>query len=190
MLVKLVASSSVLVAALFASGCGDGMPSAPSPARSPVAATPDPGPAPDTSRLEGEWNVTVRLTAVSGTGCIADTMRSQIGVASNYSLSVVKKGGLMVTLKSASGDYACTFKPVADNSGFTTYGQRGYYTCEQFVLAYRCNDGTAHGIFSFGEDISGRLTGNEMSGAWDAVWFEGDDTHGVEMKTQFTGTRQ
>lgn len=190
MLVKLVASCSVLLAALLAWGCGDRNPSAPSPTPSPVASTPAPAPVPDISRLLGVWNITVRLTAVNGKGCVADTMRSQIGVPGRYSLSITQRDSLQVTLKSASQDYACTFTPSADSGGFTTYGQGGYYTCEHPLLEYHCNDGTAHTIFSFGEDISGRLTGSEMSGVWDAVWFERDDTYGVEMKAQFTGSRQ
>ena len=116
-------------------------------------------------------------------------MRSQIGVPADYSLSITQKHNLEVTLRSASGDRACTFTPLADSTGFTTYGQGGYYTCEAWSLNFRCTDGTLHGMFSYGEDISGRLSGTEMSGTWDAAWFEDSFGMAVEMKAQFTGTR-
>jgi hypothetical protein len=116
-------------------------------------------------------------------------MRSQIGVPNPYSLSITQGGE--VTLKSASGDRACTFTPSVDSSGFTTFGQAGYYACQQWFLDFRCSDGTWHTIFSIGENRSGRVSGTEISGAWDASWFDGwDDYVGIEMKAQFTGARQ
>jgi hypothetical protein len=77
-----------------------------------------------------------------------------------------------------------------DSGGFTTYGKGGYYTCDQWSLNFRCSDGTLHEISSFGEDIAGRLSGTELSGTWDASWFEGWlSGTAIEMKAQFTGTR-
>jgi hypothetical protein len=116
-------------------------------------------------------------------------MRSQIGVPNGYSLSITQTG--KVTLRSASSDYACTFTPVFASSGFTTYGQRGTYTCEHELLEFRCSNGTLHGILSFGEDISGRVSGTQMTGTWDATWYEEmpPSGYGVEAKAQFTGTR-
>jgi hypothetical protein len=134
----------------------------------------------------------VRVTGVNGSGCVAETMRSQIGMPKPYSLSITQKDSTVtVTLKSASGDRACTFTPVADSSGFTTYGKGGYYTCEQDFVPVSCSDGTVHSIFSYGEDISGQLSGTELRGAWDAAWFEGfpPSDSVVEMKAEYTGSR-
>jgi hypothetical protein len=117
-------------------------------------------------------------------------MRSRIGEPDRYSLSITQNPNVQVTLKSASGDRACTFSPSVDSSGFTTYGQGGYYTCDQWFLNFLCSDGTLHAIATYGENIAGRLSGNEMSGTWDASWLEGwIDSASVEMKAQFTGTR-
>jgi hypothetical protein len=118
-------------------------------------------------------------------------MRSQIGVAQPYSLSVIQQDSIVeVTLRNGSGDYACTFTPVTDASGFTTFGKGGYYTCVQPFIPFRCSDGTLHSIFTFGEDISGRVSGNEMNGAWAAVWMDGvADFVGVQTKAEFIGTR-
>ena len=196
MLPKLVVLASIVFAAVLGFGCSDNSPSAPTPITSPVTVTPPPAPpspTPAVSPLVGIWHLTVRVTEVNGTGCVADTMRSQIGARASYSLSVTQKDSTMtVTLKSSSGEYACTFTPVADSStnGFTTFGQGGFYTCEHFLLPFRCSDGTPHTIFSFGEDISGRPSGTGMTGAWQAVWFDGfDDYSGVDMKAEFTGIR-
>jgi hypothetical protein len=118
-------------------------------------------------------------------------MRSQIGEPKPYTLSITPKNSTVsVTLKTPSGDRACTFTPVADSSGFTTYDKGGYYSCEEWYLAFRCSDGTQHNIFSLGEDISGHVSSNEMTGSWDAWWFDGwEDYSGVGMKAQFTATR-
>jgi hypothetical protein len=194
MLARLVVRPSVLIAAVLEVACGGESPSAPSPVPSSIASAappPAPSPVPDFSAIVGVWNLTVHLTEVTGSGCVADTMRSQIGRPKPYTLSVTPRNSTVsVTLKSASGDRACTFTPVADSSGFTTYGKGGYYSCEEWYLAFRCSDGTQHNIFSLGEDISGHLTDNGMTGAWDASWFDGwEDYSGVEVKAQFTGTR-
>src|SRR5574338_132850 len=183
MSVRLVVLSTVLFTAAFGLACDDG-PTAPSPTPTPLQpsappAPPPPGPAPDFSALTGLWNAMVRVTEVTGSGCVADTMRSQMAVPTPYSLSISQQDyTLRVTLKSASGDYACTFTPVADSDGFTTFGKPGYYTCEQTSVPVRCADGTMHGVFSFGEDISGRLVGAELRGDWAADWFEGIDQQG------------
>jgi hypothetical protein len=133
------------------------------------------------------WNVTVRLTTVNGRGCVAETMQSQIGVATAYSLSITDKGE--VTLASASGDYACTFTPVADNGGFTTYGVHGYFDCKDLFRPFRCDDGTEHSLFSWGQNISGHVSGTQISGAWDADWEDMASGSGAAVKAQFTGTR-
>jgi hypothetical protein len=191
MCVKLVLST-VLLAAVLGLACGDDNPAAPSPVPSPPPSTAPP-PVPDVSNLLGVWNLMVRVSDVGGEGCIADTMRSQIGVPERYSLSITQNDKVEVTLRSSSGDYACTFRavPDSDGNGFTTYGQSGTYKCEHLYLNFRCTDGTEHRIGSYGEDIAGHLSGSEMSGTWDAAWFEDDLFSGTvaEMKTEFTGTR-
>jgi hypothetical protein len=194
MLVRLIVLPSVLLVAILSWACGEDSVSAPSPITSPIAPAPAPPPpsaVPDFSALVGVWNLTIRLTEVTGSGCVADTMRSQIGEPKPYTLSITPKNSTVsVTLKTASGDRACTFTPVADSSGFTTYGKGGYYSCEEWYLTFRCSDGTQHAIFSLGEDISGHLSGSEIIGAWDAWWFDGwEDYSGFGMKARFTATK-
>jgi hypothetical protein len=198
MFARLVLSSSVLLVVVLAPACGQQSPSAPSSRTSSnVSAAPPnalrnaPSPSEDFTALVGVWNVTLRLTKVdAGGGCVADTMRSQIGEPKPYTLLITEKNSTpSVTLKSGTGDRACTFTPVADNTGFTTYGAGGIYTCDVWSVALSCSDGTQHKIITFGEDISGQLSSsNEMTGSWDAYWL---DTPGVGFGTtaQFTATR-
>jgi hypothetical protein len=45
-----------------------------------------------------------------------------------------------------------------------------------------------------GENIAGRISGNEISGRWDVSWSimdaaSGDDIAGMETTAQFTGSR-
>jgi hypothetical protein len=167
MLGRLAVLPSILFGAVLGFACGEDSPSAPSPIT--AAPPPIPSPVPDFSALVGVWNLRVRLTEVEGGGCVADTMRSQIGEPKPYTLSITPKNSTVsVTLRTASGDRACTFTPVADSSSFTTQ----------------------HNIFSVGEDISGHLSGNEMTGAWGASWFDGwEDYSGVRTTAQFTATK-
>jgi hypothetical protein len=134
------------------------------------------------------------VTPGSGrTGCVAETMQSRIGVPNSYSLSITERG--RVTLTSASGDYSCSFTPSVDSSGFTTYGVGGTFTCKDAVRPFRCDDGTMHRLFSWGQDISGRVSGTEISGTWDANWE--DMGSGLSLgsplslntKAEFTGKR-
>jgi hypothetical protein len=187
---------SLLVAALLGSACSPSTQSPVPPTPSPVAPTSSPTPSPTPPpppELVGGWNLTVRLTDVtpgpSGGGCVAETMRSQIGVPTGYTLSV--DNNRKVTIATASGDYACSFTPLIDSLGFTTDRQAGYYTCTNEPRTFRCDNGESHRLISIGQGISGRVSGTEMSGAWDIAWC--DATYGdgpcIEVGMQFTGIR-
>jgi hypothetical protein len=176
----------ILVAAIFVSGCNDTTPSGPStlPSVTPSAA-------PEQSGVVGvvaTWNLTVRVTESRGKGCVADSLLAEINTHNQYSLSIVQKGNATdATLASASGDYACTFPVLVENSGFTE--GPGYYSCGRERRVVGC-DGTQHALATFGQTISGRFTNNDVSGVWSADWMDlTDDEHDVEMKAQFTGSR-
>jgi hypothetical protein len=100
-----------------------------------------------------------------------------------------------VTLTSASGDYSCTSMNVrADSSGFTTVGQRPPSdTCLWGVVLrdFRCGDETLD-LISWGQDISARVSGTEISGQWLNMFADGPpylETILVETKAEFTGSR-
>lgn len=183
-----VVTAVIVLSAIFLSACGQGTPTRPSQVVTPVPSS-GPAPAPDFSPFLGVWNVALRLTEVGGTGCVVESMRAQIGAPNAYSLSIAENGS--VTLRSASGDVACTFRPYVEGTDFTTYGRPGTYTCEQGTLPVRCGDGTTHSLVSFGQDISGRVTGDEISGRWSAGWLdESDGLRAIDFKAEFTGRRQ
>jgi hypothetical protein len=194
-----VFAPALLLAVVFVSACDDRSPSAPSPispAPSPVS-SPAPSPTPDLSHLVGVWNLTLRLTEVTGGGCVTEAMQSQIGLANRYSLSVEQASGstLDVTLASASGGYSCTFTNVpADSSGFTTVGRRGLFlSCLGGVVLrdFRCGDGTLD-LISWSQDISARVSGTEISGQWVAGFADGPvylETTWAETKAEFIGSR-
>jgi hypothetical protein len=184
----------VVVLAAFATACGSDAvpPTAPTPPQNqdPVrtsTATPTP------AALVGVWNLTVRLTAVTalpgGGSCIAEAMKSQLGVPNPYSLSITDDG--LVTIASASGDYACSFRPRMDSSGFSGNQPGAYYYCKGEPQTFRCGNGETYSLASWGQDLSGRVSGSEMTGAWEIVWcVTRDDSLGcVEVETQFTGTK-
>ena len=166
--------------------CAGESPSGPSSTPPPTSTSPPPS-GQDLSLLLGVWNIDLRMTEVTGNGCVADTMRSRRGAPASYSLSITPT---TVTLKSASSDRACTYSPKMNSTSFTTYAQGGYYSCGQFFLDFTCSDGTHHQIFTIGEDVSGAVEGEQISGTWDAYWFDGmNDYVGFDMKAQFTGSR-
>ena len=131
--------------------------------------------------------MTLRLTEVKGdSGCVAETMKSQLGVPSKYSLTITKSS---VTITNPSSDYACTFDAFkTDSSGFTTYGVQGYFACQNSTLAFRCSDGTTHNLFSVGQDLAGRLSGSEMSGTWDSE-FVATGVGDVHISAEFKGSK-
>lgn len=146
------------------------------------------------------WNITMRLETASGNECVAETMQSEIGVPKSYTLSVARKGEatVNVTLRSASGDYACTFPAMAEPDGFTTVGVPGWLSCEApgLIRGFRCSDGTLRDLMSFGENISGRISGTEITGNWSVSWIViraggdlggMDDVGSVETVAQFNG---
>ena len=184
----------ILVAALVGPACDSPAQSPAAPTQSPDATTPAPtvSSTPPPPELVGVWQVMVRLTDVTtlenGAACIAETMRSQADTPIQYSLSITDTG--RVTIANASGDYSCSFSPVMDGSGFTTYGKGGYYDCTGEPQVFRCGDGATHTLISFGQDISGRVSGAEITGTWEIFWYSrADPVSGVDVKTQFTGTR-
>ena len=183
--------AALLLLTVIACGC-EGPPTSPAgPNPLPQTQTQTTTPAFDLSPFVGVWNLTLRLTEVKGdSGCVAETMKSQLGVPSNYSLTITQGN---VTITNPSGDYACTFDSLkTDSSGFTTYGVSGYFTCQSPTLAFRCNDGTTHNLFAMGQDIAGRLSGTEVSGQWSAWFFDGPPYlggTGVVTTAEFTGSR-
>jgi hypothetical protein len=140
----------------------------------------------DLSPFVGIWNLTLRLTDVKGdSGCVTETMKSQLGVPDNYWLTITPAN---VTITNPSGDYACTFDSLkTDSSSFTTYGVGGYFTCQNPTLAFRCSDGTMRDLFAVGQDIAARFSGTEVSGTWSAYFADGGG--GVEVTAEFKGSR-
>lgn len=180
----------ILLSVLFVPACGHTSPTAPSP-----PAGPSPVPVPTAST--DVWNITVRVATVSGNDCVGDTMQSQVGVPKSYSLSTVTtSSGVDVRLKSASGDYDCTFPAKPESDGFTTFGVGGWYSCTTSLAVpdFVCANGAERNIVRFGQNISGRVSGDEISGRWDVEWdvMEPGNRNimaSVETTAQYTGTR-
>jgi hypothetical protein len=117
-------------------------------------------------------------------------------VPRSYSLSVTPNGSRVdVTLKSASGDYACTFPAKAEGDGFTTLGVPGFMSCESPIMQrFSCDDGRVRDLMSLGEDIFGNVAGNQITGQWSGTWavMEAggrDDVGWLEAKYEYSGSR-
>ena len=182
----------ILLSAVLVLACDHPGPTAPSP-------TPSPAPAPTPAvPVTDVWNITARLTSVSGGECIGETMQSQIGVPKSYSLSATRTGSnVEATLKSASGDYACTFTGGnGDASGFT-FGEIGYFSCAVGfqIRGFLCGSGMRRDMLTLGQTLSGRISGNEISGTWriDRVVMGPDepsiDIGLLETTSGYTGSR-
>jgi hypothetical protein len=100
-----------------------------------------------------------------------------------------------VTLKSASGDYACTFPAKTEGDGFTTLGVPGFMSCESPIMQrFSCDDGRVRDLMSLGEDIFGNVAGNQITGQWSGTWavMEAggrDDVGWLEAKYEYSGSR-
>jgi hypothetical protein len=137
------------------------------------------------------------MTGVVGGECVGEMMHSDIGVPKDYSLSITRKGNTAdVFLRSASGDYACTFPARVDGDDFTTVGVPGWMSCERqdtgLVRGFACANGSLRDMFDLGEDISGHISGNEIAGEWKVSWMVsegGRDIAVMEATSQYTGAR-
>jgi hypothetical protein len=147
------------------------------------------------------WNITVRLTAADGGECVGKTMQSRMGVPASYSLSLTQRDSMAdVTLRSASGDYACAFTARMEGDEFTTSGVPATYSCEtsEVVRNFACEDGSVRDMLRLGQDLSGRISGNQIRGEWRASWVimkaggdlgGTDDIAGLETQAEYTGGR-
>jgi hypothetical protein len=93
-------------------------------------------------------------------------MQLEIGVPKSHSLSVTRTGSHVdATLKSASGDYDCTFTGGnGDASGFTF--EHGFFSCEVGfqVYGFLCRNGMRRDLLTLGQTLTGRISGDEISG--------------------------
>jgi hypothetical protein len=141
------------------------------------------------------WNVTASLTATRGDGCAKEAVQSLMDASEGYSLSVIQTGDRStVSLTSASGGFACSFIGVAgDSSGFTSKGVPGYYSCspDLSLKSFRCSNGRQVSLMTFGQDITGTISGDAITGTWEVFWIDWtNDEASLETTAQFTGRRQ
>jgi hypothetical protein len=141
----------------------------------------------------------MRLSSVSGGECVGEAMQSQIGGSQSFFLSVSRTDtNVDATLRSASGDYVCTFtRGNGDASGFD-FGQRGYFSCEGgfWIRGFVCDRGIHRDMLTLGQSLSGRISGNEISGILHidrVVMDSGEpdvDIALLEMRYDYTGGRE
>jgi hypothetical protein len=164
----------------------------------PSLPSPAPIPLPPSEAVEA-WNITARLTDARGGECVGETLQSQIGSEKAYSFSITGRGtksALKASLESASGDYVCTFTGgSSDENGFTF--DVGYFWCEVGgkVEDFLCDNGMRRDLEALGHNLSGRVSGNEISGTWSVsyvVMFPGEplsDIAALDTTTEYKGTR-
>jgi hypothetical protein len=194
MLTRSIVAPLIVLSAILVSACDSQSPTAPS--RPPASPPSPPVPVTDT------WDITVRLTGAAGGECVGETMQSQIGVPKSYTLSITSKGSTAnVTLRSVSGDYVCTFPGArVEDDSFTTFGVNGWMSCETsgVVRGFACANGRSRDMLSLGEDISGHISENQITGQWSVSWVVmeaggdlggRDDIAGLETTSHYTGSR-
>jgi hypothetical protein len=97
-------------------------------------------------------------------------------------------------LESGSHNYDRRFDGVAlEGSGFTSEGIGGQYSCKPWYVmeGFRCSDERNVSLFTFGQDISGKISGDDISGTWSMAWFDRlNDESALDATAQYTGKRQ
>ena len=189
---KSIVASVVLLMALLVSACDDS-PTAPSP---PPAPAPAPAPRLPVSDV---WNITARLSSASGGECVGEAMQSEIGLPKSYSLSITRTGNTVdATLKSASGDYDCTFSGLrGDSDGFEFGPTGGYFSCNSggLIHGFECAGGVHRDMEALGQTLYGRISGSDISGTWNISWVitpPGErfvEIAAFETMTKYTGSR-
>jgi hypothetical protein len=125
-------------------------------------------------------------------------MRSQIDVPRSYTLTTTQTDSRVdAILKSTSGDYVCTFTGgTGDASGFTFGTTGGRFWCEPGGKLHGlvCANGMQRDMEALGHTLSGRISGNDISGTWGVSWVvtpadQPSVDIALETTTQYTGTR-
>ena len=188
----------VLLSSLPAVGCGPS-PTTPTPIPpQPVPPTPTPPPPvppPPPATTTETWNVTMRLTDAPGDACLKEAVDFLLEASMGYTVSLTHDGHSgSVSLESHSHNYDCRFDRVAvEDSGFTSEGIAGQYSCNpSYVMEdFRCSNERHVSLFTFGQDISGRISGDDISGTWKMSWFDRlNGESALEATAQYTGRRQ
>jgi hypothetical protein len=144
------------------------------------------------SQIVGTWNLDLRLTEIRVEGniygdksCVADTMRSEIGVSRPYLLTLTDAAHAM--LKDLSSNYSADFPIWAEGPKFGD-PPIGYFDSE--ILVVPCSDGPEHRLFPYAGGILGQLSGQELSGTWAMALMDLDDVSpSVHFTATFTGKR-
>jgi hypothetical protein len=158
-----------------------------------VSPSPVPAPAPAPPAPADVWNISARMTAVTGSACVAEALRAQMSVVNSYTLSMTSRGSdaADMRLSSIAGDFNCTFRVVVTTTdAFTTFGQPERFSCGTSQYVVQCADRTYHPLFAAGWDISGEISGRAITGGWTVNWWDiPDPTNDVDAVSEFTGSR-
>jgi hypothetical protein len=137
----------------------------------------------------------MRLTDASGDACLKEAVELLLEASMGYTISLAHDGHSgSVSRESRSHNYDCRFDAVAlEGSGFTSEGIAGQYSCNPWYVmeGFRCSDERRVSLFTFGQDISGKISGDDISGEWSMAWFDRlNDESALEATAQYTGKRQ
>jgi hypothetical protein len=137
----------------------------------------------------------MRLSDTSGDACLKEAVESLLEASMGYTISLTHDGHSgSVSLESRSHNYDCQFDRVAvEDSGFTSEGIPGQYSCKQLYVmeGFRCANGRQVSLFTFGQDISARISGDDISGTWLMSWFDQlNDDSALEATARYTGKRR
>lgn len=191
MFLKCSVPPAILLSAALACACGGhDTPTAPSLSPQPVVTAPQP---PPQHSSVVTWDVTATLSSARGAECSKEAVESLMKT-SGFSLSLVQNGDThSVSIKSRPEGFTCTIPVRVDGTDFTSVGVHAYYTCDPFTLiaGYRCSTGRVVSLITFGQDITGKTSGDDISGTWSAFWLSpSDDDLDLEATAQFSGKRQ
>jgi hypothetical protein len=137
----------------------------------------------------------MRLSDASGDACVKEAVESLLGASMGYTISLTHDGHSgSVLIESHSHIFDCQFDHVeVEDSGFTSEGVQGQYSCSPLYVMeeFRCTNGRYVSLFTFGQDISGRISGDDITGTWLMSWFDRRDNNvALEATAQYTGKRR
>lgn len=182
-----------LLSSVLMVGCGSDTPTAPSDTAAKAASSPPPV---NAIPVTSNWDVTMTLSAAAGDACLREAVESLLGASGGYTIVLAQTGDSgRVSLEAGSHNYDCSFDRVAvDDSGFTSVGVPGWYRCTPWYVTegVRCSNGSRVSLYTLGQNISGRIAGDEIRGTWTMSWFDHltDGGRGLEVTAHYTGRRQ
>jgi hypothetical protein len=134
--------------------CACGSPSSPS-------TTP-----PAIAQVDGQWNVTSRVTGITGGECLSPLLSSAVGSTSTSTMRITQTGASLTAIVTAQDSSTCQYTGTAGPGSYALNFQR----CDPDLVRLQCPSGAQRDLVTQSDAINATASGATSSGT-DVVIF-------------------